>query len=56
MNKLPDQQQAMLERLVRLPDGKIDLTDQPEVLDWSDAERGKFYRSVKRSQNKRRLF
>ena len=34
-------------RLAALPDDSIDLTDMPEVLDWSDAERGKFYRPVK---------
>lgn len=34
-------------RLAALPDETIDLTDMPEVLDWSGAERGKFYRPVK---------
>ena len=39
----------MLERLAALPDSDIDLSDQPEILDWSNAERGKFYRPVKQS-------
>ena len=40
----------MLERLTRLPDTEIDLSDQSEILDWSNAERGKFYRLVKQVQ------
>jgi uncharacterized protein (DUF4415 family) len=34
-------------RLAALPDDSVDLSDMPEVLDWSRAERGKFYRPVK---------
>ena len=34
-------------RLAALPDDSIDLSDMPEVLDWPNAERGKFYRPVK---------
>ena len=34
-------------RLAALPDDSIDLSDMPEVLDWSNATRGKFYRPVK---------
>jgi uncharacterized protein (DUF4415 family) len=34
-------------RLAALPDDSIDLSDMPEVLDWSGAVRGKFYRPVK---------
>ena len=45
--KLPPHLQAEAERLAALPDDSIDLTDMPEVLDWSKAERGKFYRPVK---------
>ena len=33
----------MFERLARLPDAEIDVSDQSEILDWSNAERGKFY-------------
>ena len=49
MKNLSGKQQAMLERLAALPDEDIDLSDQPEILDWSNAERGKFYRPVKQS-------
>jgi len=34
-------------RLAALPDDDIDFSDIPLKLDWSDAERGKFYRPVK---------
>lgn len=30
-----------------LPDDQIDTTEAPEILDWSDARRGVFYRPVK---------
>lgn len=45
--KLPPHMQAEAERLAAMPDGSIDLTDMPEKLDWSNAERGRFYRPVK---------
>jgi hypothetical protein len=31
-----------------MKDSEIDLTDMPEVLDWSKAEVGKFYRGEKK--------
>jgi uncharacterized protein (DUF4415 family) len=34
-------------RLAALPVDSINLTEMPEVLDWSNAERGKFHRPVK---------
>ncbi len=37
-----------LKALSDLPDEKIDTSDIPEVLDWSDAERGRFYRPIKK--------
>jgi uncharacterized protein (DUF4415 family) len=40
-------QRAELESLARLPDDTIDTSDAPEVLDWSGAKRGMFYRPVK---------
>jgi uncharacterized protein (DUF4415 family) len=40
-------QLAELESLARLPDDAIDTSDAPEVLDWSSAKRGVFYRPVK---------
>ena len=30
------------------PDAEIDLSEMPEVIDWSEAEVGKFYRPPKR--------
>jgi len=38
---------ANLDRLAAMPDEDIDLADMPEVTDWSNAVRGKFYRPVK---------
>jgi uncharacterized protein (DUF4415 family) len=37
-----------LESLARLPDDRIATDDIPEVLDWSGARRGLFYRPLKR--------
>jgi len=45
------QQRHVLEDLALLPEAEIDLSDQSEILDWSNAERGKFYRPVKQSQS-----
>jgi uncharacterized protein (DUF4415 family) len=36
-----------LEALVRMRDDQIDTSDIPEVVDWSKAVVGKFYRPVK---------
>ena len=41
-------QAAELQALAELPDDRIDTDDIPEMLDWSDAGRGLFYRPVKR--------
>jgi uncharacterized protein (DUF4415 family) len=38
---------AEAERLAAMPDDTIDLSDMPEVTDWSNWKRGKFYRPVK---------
>ncbi len=38
---------AELEKLAAMPDDTIDTTDMPEVTDWSNWKRGKFYRPVK---------
>ena len=46
--KLPSDVQAQIKALEALPDDQIDTTDAPEILDWSDARRGIFYRPVKR--------
>jgi uncharacterized protein (DUF4415 family) len=41
-------QLAELEAIAALPDDAIDTSDAPEVLDWSGAERGLFYRPYKK--------
>lgn len=46
-SRLTARQRAELERLAALPEDRVDLTDIPEALDWSDAKRGVFYRPVK---------
>jgi uncharacterized protein (DUF4415 family) len=38
---------AQLKALEAMPDSEIDTSDMPEVTDWSNAVRGKFYRPVK---------
>lgn len=38
-----------LAALKRMKDGMIDTTDTPEVIDWSKAVVGKFYRPIKKS-------
>lgn len=44
---LTPQQLADLAALDALPDDQIDLTDIPEVTDWTGASRGLFFRPVK---------
>jgi uncharacterized protein (DUF4415 family) len=44
---LKPEQQAELTALAALPDAAIDTSDAPEVLDWSGAKRGLFYRPLK---------
>jgi uncharacterized protein (DUF4415 family) len=45
--RLTPEMLAQIERLVAMRDENIDLTEMPEVTDWSNAVRGKFYRPVK---------
>ena len=45
---LTEEQEAELKTLAALPDDRIDTSEIPEVLDWSDARRGRFYRPVKK--------
>ncbi len=40
-------QRAELKSLAALPDDAIDVVDVPEILDWSGARRGLFYRPIK---------
>jgi uncharacterized protein (DUF4415 family) len=44
-----DEQAEELAALAAKPDAAIDTSDAPEIEDWSDAERGRFYRPVKRA-------
>lgn len=45
---LPDWQEAELDALATLPEDEIQRDDIPELLDWSNVERGMFYRPVKK--------
>jgi len=45
--RLTREQLAELKSLGALPDSAIDTSDAPELLDWSGAKRGLFYRPVK---------
>lgn len=47
--RLTKQQRAELALLASLPDEAIDLSDHPEIRDWSKAVVGRFYRPVKQS-------
>lgn len=46
--KLSQEQKRQLAALAALPDEQIDTSDIAEILDWSDAKRGLFYRPVKK--------
>jgi uncharacterized protein (DUF4415 family) len=45
--RLTPAQRAELKSLAALPNNAIDTSDAPELLDWSGAKRGLFYRPVK---------
>ncbi len=47
ITELPADVQDQIRALEALPDDQIDTTGAPEILDWSDAKRGVFYRPVK---------
>ena len=47
ITELPSDVQEQMRALEALPEDQIDTTDAPEILDWSDARRGVFYRPVK---------
>jgi uncharacterized protein (DUF4415 family) len=49
MKKVSKKQAKELAALATLRDEKIDLADLPEVLDWSGAVVGKYYRPIKKS-------
>ncbi len=48
MAKLTKRQRGEIEAVAAKRDADIDLSDMPEVIDWSRAEVGKFYRPPKR--------
>lgn len=45
---LTEAQKADLAALEALPDDQIDTSDIPEIVNWPDAQRGLFYRPVKK--------
>ncbi len=45
--ELPSDIQEQIRTLEALTDDQIDTSDASEILDWSDARRGVFYRPVK---------
>ena len=47
MNKTTDKQRQELRHLDQLTDDDIDTSDIPEIIDFSGAVRGRFYRPVK---------
>ena len=49
MRKLTKIQAKDIANLRKMKDEDIDLSDIPEITDWSNAVRGKFYRPVKQS-------
>ncbi len=48
MNNSDKKQAEELARLVRQVDEAVDVSDAPEITDWSAAQRGRFYRPVKK--------
>lgn len=49
MKKLTKRQAEEIEAIRNIRDEDIDLSDIPEITDWSNAVRGKFYRPIKKS-------
>jgi uncharacterized protein (DUF4415 family) len=49
MRKLSKEQKRDIAAIAAKKDEDLDLSDMPEVLDWSGAEIGKFYRPPKKS-------
>jgi uncharacterized protein (DUF4415 family) len=48
MRRLSKEQRKDIAALAAMKDSEIDLTDAPEVLDWSGAEIGRYYRPKKK--------
>jgi uncharacterized protein (DUF4415 family) len=49
MKRLTKEQKREIAAIAAKQDEEIDLSEMPEVIDWSGAEVGKFYRPPKRS-------
>jgi len=47
--KLTQEQRDELRRRAPQSDDEIDLSDIPEMTDWTNAQRGRFYKPVKQS-------
>lgn len=48
MKKLTREQKREIVAIARMKDADIDRSDLPEVVDWKDAEIGKYYRPTKK--------
>jgi uncharacterized protein (DUF4415 family) len=48
MKKLTEDQKRQIAAIAAKTDADIDLSEMPEVLDWSGAEIGKFHRPAKK--------
>jgi uncharacterized protein (DUF4415 family) len=48
MKKLTREKKKQIDTIAAKTDAEIDFSEMPEVLDWSDAEIGKFYRPTKK--------
>jgi len=48
MKKLAAAQKRQIAAIAAKTDGMIDFSEMPEVVDWTGAEVGRFYRPVKR--------
>ena len=48
MRKLTKEQKRQIAAIAAKKDADIDLTEMPEVTDWTGAEMGKFYRPPKK--------
>jgi len=49
MSKLNKKQAREIKNLATTKDEDIDLSDQPEVRDWTESMVGKFYRPIKKT-------
>jgi len=48
MKRLSKEQRKDIAAIAAMKDSEIDLTDMPEVLDWSGAQIGRYYRPKKK--------